>query len=513
VTGSILGAADITADVERSCDVCVIGSGAGGAVLAAGLVERGLSVVMLEEGGHFTNRDFDLDEGKTFPRLYQGRGAWATTDLSMTILQGRSVGGGTIVNWTTCYRTPERILEHWRKVHGIEGYSAATLAPHFEAVERRLNIAEWPAAVANENNKVLLDGCMKLGWEAHSTRRNVAGCGNTGYCGLGCPLNAKQAMGITYIDDAVSGGLELFSNTKVLRLELDGGKVARVVGRVLGPDDDRPLARSVVVKPKVAVLSAGAIGSPAVLLRSDLTSGGRVGKRTWMHPVVAMPAFYEREINGFYGAPQSAASHQFIDRGPDKLGWFLETPPLQPMLISIGNTMLGTQLRSFMERLPHLGTLLSIAVDGLLPSEEGATVSLRKDGRIRIDYAWSDLHDEAFREAYVVMARLSLAAGATEVLSGHIDPVRIRKEADIELLRQRSYRPLEVPTFTAHQMGGCQMGPDPATSVVDPTLRHHDVPNLFVVDGSILPTALGVNPSETIYGIAHMARDAVASAV
>ena len=202
--GRITQGPDITADVAEACDVCIIGSGAGGGILAAGLMERSLDVVMLEAGGYHTRRDFDLHEQTAFPMLYQGRGGRSTVDLAISILQGRSVGGGTTINWTTCFRTPERILAHWQAHHGIEGLDAASLAPHFEAVEARLNIHTWPEAAANANNRKLLDGCRKLGWEASPLRRNVKGCANSGFCGMGCPVDGKQSQHVTSIPDAVA---------------------------------------------------------------------------------------------------------------------------------------------------------------------------------------------------------------------------------------------------------------------------------------------------------------------
>jgi choline dehydrogenase-like flavoprotein len=232
-----------------------------------------------------------------------------------------------------------------------------------------------------------------------------------------------------------------------------------------------------------------------------------------MHPVVAVPAFYPHKINGFYGAPQSVASHHFVDQGPGKIGWFLETPPLQPLIVATGNNVFGAHLQRLMGRLPYLGSILGITVDGLLPHERGATVTLRRDGRPAIDYHWLPEHREAFEEATISGARIALAAGSTEVWSSHIEPAVVRSEADLDLLRRLPYGPLEHKIFSAHQMGGCAMGPDPATSVVDSRLNHHRVANLFVVDGSVLPTALGVNPSQTIYGIAHRAADFVGAAV
>lgn len=503
---------DLTADVEITCDVCVIGTGAGGAVLAAGLAERGQKVVMLEEGGYVTTEQFDLRETNMFPKLYQERGTRATADLAIAILQGRGVGGSTTINWTTCYRTPDRILAHWQKVHGLEGLDSAALSPHFDAVEQRLSITEWPLALVNPNNRVLVDGCTKLGWEVTPLKRNVKGCVNSGYCSVGCVVDGKQAMHVTYIPDALAAGADLFADTRAVRLETAGERVVAVHAEVLDTVTGRPTGVSVVVRPKVTAVCGGAINSPALLLRSGLPEGG-VGRRTFLHPVVAMGAEWDRAIEGWAGAPQSAASHQFIDRGPDKIGFFLECPPMQPMLASTAFIGFGKAKQDKLANLKNLSTLIALSVDGLLPGDEGGTVSLRPDGRVRVDYPITAPLVESFREAHDKMARILLAAGARRVNSLHLEPVEFAAEADLPRLAAAPYGALEHPIFTAHQMGGCCMGRDPATSVVDSDLRHHRVANLFVVDGSALPTALGVNPSETIYGLSHRACDVVAAAV
>jgi choline dehydrogenase-like flavoprotein len=511
--GQLLTGKDLGADVDVTCDVCIVGSGAGGAVLAAGLAQRGLKVVMLEEGGHHTKSEFDLQEGNAYPMLYQERGGRATADLAITVLQGRSVGGSTTVNWTTCFRTPDRILDHWRREFGVEGLDAATLAPHFEAVESRLGIHEWPLELMNANNRALWDGCGKLGWSRQLLRRNVAGCVNSGYCGMGCPVDGKQAMHVTYVPDAVNAGLILYADTRADRLEVEGDRVKVVHASVLDRATDRPSGIQVRVRPKVAVSSGGAINGPALLLRSGLDRNGRVGKRTFLHPVVATMGIYEQEVRAFYGAPQSAASHQFVDRGPGKLGFFLEVPPVHPMLAATATTVFGARMHEFMSQLAHVGSAIALSVDGLLPGDEGGTVSLREDGSPRLDYPIREALQESFRASHDALARVQLASGARRVYSLHVDPVELTGEADLQRLAAAPYGALQHKIFTAHQMGGCAMGADRDHSVVDATLRHHHVPNLFVVDGSVFPTSLGVNPSESIYGLAHRAVDHVAAAV
>jgi choline dehydrogenase-like flavoprotein len=511
-SGAIVHGKDVPADLDLECDVCIVGSGAGGAVLAAGLAEQGLRVIVLESGGHFTKADFNGQEGWAYPALYQDRGTRATADLGIAILQGHNVGGGTTVNWTTCFRTPQRILDHWGEHRGLRTWDAATLAPHFAAIEQRLHIEEWPETSANANNRVLLDGCRKLGWEVAPLRRNVRYCGNTGMCGLGCPLDAKQAMAITYLADAVQAGATVHADCPVRRLVRDGARITAVEAEIVERDTGRPRGPKVRVRAKVVSVSGGAINSPALLLRSGITEGP-VGRRTFLHPVVALPALYDHRIDGFFGAPQSIGSHHFIDRGPDEVGFFLEVPPLQPMLVASASPAFGPTQQELMSRLPHLGVLIAIHVDGLLPGDEGGAVTVKSDGRAAVDYPIRPALARAFRAAHEAMGAIAFAAGAKEVVSTHRDPLRLASADALAQLADRPYGALEHSIFSAHQMGGCAMGPDPATSVVDEQLRHHHVRNLFVVDGSVLPTALGVNPSETIYALAHRARDFVAAAL
>ena len=508
----ISSAASLSGDTKASCDVVIVGSGAGGAVLAAGLAEAGLSVIVVEEGGAFTKADFDLQEGTAYPRLYQDRGTRATADMAITVLQGRNVGGSTTVNWTTCYRTPDRILAHWRDRHGVP-IDSAGLAPHFDAVEQRLSIATWPETNANRNNQALLRGARTLGWQADATKRNVKGCANSGYCGVGCPVDGKQAMHVTYLRDLVAAGGKIVADCRADRVAMsaDGSRARGVECVALDRETGRATGATLTIEAKVVVAAGGAINTPALLLRSGLRDGP-VGKRTFLHPVVGMAGVYADKIDGFFGAPQSAASHQFIDRGPDKMGFFLEAAPVQPMLIAFASNQFGSVLQSTMAKLPNLSVLIGLAVDGLLPNDEGGTVEVQDNGRIIVDYPIGPALQECFAAIHQSLAKIHLAAGATEAFSMHREPVRVRGDADLATLAAAPYGGHEHGIFTAHQMGGAAMGSDPQRAVVTPELRHRRLPNLFVVDGSVLPTALGVNPSQTIYGLAHRARPVVANA-
>ena len=212
-------------------------------------------------------------------------------------------------------------------------------------------------------------------------------------------------------------------------------------------------------------------------------------------------AFFEKRVDPFYGAPQSVASHAFIER-PGKIGFFLEVPPLHPMLAAIALPGFGADHRDGMKHLAHTSAVIALLRDGFLVEEEGGTVSLRDGGRrLSIRYPLGPVHFEAMREAMRVTARIQLAAGAREVRTLHREPAVIRSEADLGLIDERPLGPNLVGIFTAHQMGGCAAGSDPRVAVVDGSLKHHHLANLWVFDGSVFPTSLGVNPQISILGI------------
>jgi choline dehydrogenase-like flavoprotein len=509
--GRILTGADVSRDPDERPDVCVVGSGAGGAVVAARLAQVGLHVVVLEEGPWHRPEDSTLREEDAYPRLYQEKGQRATADLAITILQGRALGGTTVVNWTTSFRTPDRVLAHWRRVHGVEGITPEALAPHFLAVEERLGIHEQPADEVNANNGALWEGAGRLGWARARTRRNVQGCQNLGYCHMGCPLGARTSMDQTYLPDAVAAGARVYANARAVRVEYRERRAVAVHAEVLDPRTDRPTGRRVTVRPRVLVLSGGAVNTPALLLRSRLDISGRVGKRTFLHPVAAMVGLYRDRVDGWSGAPQSVTSHHFADRGPGKVGFFLEAAPVHPALAARSFGGFGAAHQDLMAHLPNASALIALAVDGFLPEETGGEVSIRGDGRVRVDYDIRAPIWEALREGCKALARAHLAAGAQSVFSLHEDPVEIRDEAEVPRLDRAPWERLRVSVFSAHAMGGCAMGRDPERSVVDARLKMHGMDNIFVVDGSVFPTSLGVNPQLSIFGMAHWAAAHVAA--
>jgi choline dehydrogenase-like flavoprotein len=500
-------------DLELSADVCVIGSGAGGAVTAAVLAEAGLDVIVVEEGGYYTSDDFTMREKDVVPHLYQEGATRATADAAIAILQGRAVGGTTVVNWTTSFRTPEDVVAHWADKHAVKGFAYADLVPHYEAIEKRLAIAKVELEALNTNNRTLYDGCKAMGWEVDTIRRNVYACMQTGFCHLGCPVNAKRSMLVTMIPDAIDAGARLVFRARADKLEMNGAQVDRLLGVMLDSEGRAPTGRTLQVRAKRFVVSGGAINSPALLLRSGLDSGGLVGTRTFVHPAVGSLAFYDKEVTPYQGAPQSAASHQFAHRG-DEVGFFLEAVPWYPGLAATALPGFGGAHYAMMHEAQHMAIHVAIHIDGFHDDVPGGRVSLRPSGAPLIDYPLPPRLWSAFRFAQKRMTELELASGAKRVVTLHDKPAVVTSKAEVEpAIDALRWEAGSIPLFTAHLMGGCRMGDDPASSVVRSTdLRHHQIANLHVVDGSVFPTSLGVNPQESIYGLARLMATRIAAA-
>lgn len=497
---------DFDKDLSISCDVCIVGSGAGGAVMAEKLATAGKKVIVLEDGGYHTSDTFTLEERWAIPRLYQEAGARATVDQSFSILQGRAVGGTTVINWTTCFRTPKRVMDFWHEHHGVEGVTHEALIPHWEAIEQRIGVVKMRLDQVNRNNLVTWNGLEKLGWHKDFLSRNVRGCAHTGYCGMGCAIDAKQSMLVTMIPAAVKAGADVYANAWVERVERDGRKCTQVVAKLRDPATDQLKNVTLTVKAKTTVLSGGAINTPAILLRSQVDPSERTGKRTFLHPAIGGLGVHAEAKDPFVGSPQYVYSDQFVDRG-GKMAFLLEGAPIFPMMVGGFNNMLGMERGAFMELLPYLSNTGILLHDGfdLDNPEEGAAITLRKAGHPQIDYPWTPRLVEGLQAATRAGAQLQLAAGALQVLlpTGHY----ARSEAEVDRwIASSPWEPGRVPVFVAHVMGGCAMGIDPKKSVVDSrTLRHHDFDNLFVVDGSVYPTSLTVNPQVSIYGLSSWA--------
>ena len=495
----------LEADLHLEADVVIVGTGAGGGISAEMLAGAGLRVVMIEEGKFYRPEQVPLREPWSLSRLYREGGAMPTKDGALTVVQGRTVGGSTVVNWTSSFRTPPNTLEHWRTHHGIEGLGEADLAPWFELVEQRLNIHEWTDH--NRNNQLLAEGAAKLGWHHAPIRRNVRDCVGHGVCGLGCPITAKQGMDVTTIPEALAAGAVLATRVRAEKLVVEGTRVTAVECVAL---DDRGLApngRRVTVRAPWIIVAAGAIHSPALLMRSGVPDpSARLGKRTWLQLHNYSLSFVTRE-NRRVRRCAPVHLHEPVDlaRRRDRPRRLQHGGGRAPSPSSAWRSGRASAARwpTSRRRLPHLHVLVSQIRDGFHEDSQGGVVRLREDGAGVLDYPITDYILDGIRTSYAAMAECQFAAGAEAVHPACNDAGWSRSwaeaKAEIASLKLRSPN---VYVNSTHPLGGCAMGADPRTSVVRADGRHHHLDNLCVIDGSVFPSSLGVNPCETIYALA-----------
>ena len=501
----VVDASSLQQDRTFDADVVIVGTGAGGGVTAEILAQAGLKVLMVEEGALKSSRDFKMREADAYPQLYQESAARKTSDKAINILQGRTVGGTTVVNWTSSFRTPPDTLDWWQRHYGLRDYSVEALAPWFARMEQRLNIIDWPTP-PNANNDLLAQGADKLGIKHALIRRNVNGCWNLGYCGMGCPTNAKQSMLVTTIPAALERGAVLVTRARAERFTLAGGRATALECSALSADGLQPTGRRLTLKARHFVVSGGAINSPALLLRSGAPDAhGLLGQRTFLHPVVISMATYPQRVEAFAGAPQTVYSDHFLHTqaldGP--MGYKLEVAPLHPVLGASTMAAFGAPHSEGMARFAHVQGMLALLRDGFHAESAGGRVTLRADGAPQLEYPLTSYFWDGARRALLTMAEIQFAAGADGAAPVHelvTQPYRNWHEARAAIAALPMQK-LLTRVVSAHVMGGCTMSGDAASGVVAPDGQYRGIANLSVHDGSLFPTSIGANPQLSIYGV------------
>ncbi len=501
----ILGS-QLDRDLELEADVVIIGSGAGGGTSADILTAAGLKVIIVEAGPYAQKKDFHIDESWSYPYLYQDVASRKTSDKAITIYQGRNVGGGTTVNWTASFRAPEQTLQYWQDKFSVNALTPQDLEPHYLQVEKRLNITAWQQP-HNRNNQLLRDGMAKLGWHHDVIARNVKGCQSIGACGLGCPVDAKQSMLVTSIPAALQRGAQILSGVRAQRLHRQGDRIVWLDAVALKSNYSDVSPYRIRIKAKQFVVAGGAINSPVLLMQSSLPDPYHtLGKRIFLHPtLVSLSAMKSRVLAGS-GAPQSIYSDEFLWKGGvfGEMGYKLEVPPVYPLMAATAIYSWGAIHQEIMQDLPHAHALIALLRDGFNDDENGAELQLSSDGYPLISYQYSERLWRAARNACLSMAESQFAAGARYVMPAHADatPYTSWSQAK-QAINKLNMAPLSAQLFSAHQMGGCAMGEDEHQSVVNSEGKHHQLANLYIFDGSIFPSGLGVNPQLSIYTIAN----------
>ena len=509
------GGAD-DAPVELTADVVVVGSGAGGGVVAAELAKAGRAVLVVEAGPFVDESTMPRDELDAYGRLYLNYGLLSTWDGAITMLAGSGVGGGTLVNWMTCLDAPADVRAEWVREHGLEGVDGAGWAADVATIERELGVA--PSVSIPPKDELIRRGATELGWESDVIRRNATDCGDCGSCPFGCRRGAKQSGIRAHLATAVAHGARVLDRARVTTLiQGPGGSLQGVAGHLAPAALDAPFgapSRPFTVRASQVVLAAGALRSPAILQASGIEHPA-IGRYLRVHPVPVVGAIHHEPVDMWRGTMQAVRSMEFANAEPGRRPYVIESAPGHLGLLALVLPWEGAASHAdLMARARQFSPLIAITRDG----GEGR-VQLTRAGRVRIDYQLDDLGRATARHALVAMARLARAGGAREVVAVGMPLLRHRIDGGPDEARRfgaferalagMDFNPHRGTIASAHQMGTLRMGGEAATHPADPSgrLRRDSrgsiITGLYVADTSTFPTALGVNPMITVMTMAR----------
>ena len=501
-------------DTTLEADAVVVGSGAGGGVIAAKLAEQGLKVVVLEAGGYFNEADFNQVEVWAHQNLYWRGGPTPTGDMNITLQAGFCLGGGTTINWTNSLRTKDWVREQWANEHGLEDVATDAFDRHLDGVWERLQV-NGDCSELNRPQQAMRRGAEALGWNFATVTRNWDRSKHdpamAGYMGFGDQSGAKQSTLKTYLQDAVDRGAEVVTQCWADRVIVENGRAAGVEAvwsdRL---DPSEPPVRITVRAPQV-VVAAGALESPALLLRSGI-GGAATGDYLRLHPCTATIGDYGEDMQAWWGAPHAGLVNEH-NKVEDGYGFLLEGVQY--------TTALGASAVPFTSAREHKQSMAEFA-------NAATFIGLVRDhghGRVTIDengmaVPWYELTDELdvrnTHRAIEAQVRLHHAAGARRIYGLAQGQPTWRVGDDLEAFIARLKRiPLRAggfKLFAAHQMGTCRMGRDPQSSVADPRGQLHDVEGVWIGDASAFPTPSGTNPMITIMALASRTADHIAEA-
>lgn len=503
--GEIVQGRELELDRELviDADVVVVGSGAGGAVVAAELAEAGQRVVVLEEGQHLPVEQYKRMRPSEHLRRVWRDGAMTIAlgvgdSPTINVTMGKGIGGSSALTGGVCFRTPDRVLDVWVRKRGLSELSPAKLAPYFDEVERAIHVEEVPLAMRSRSTELFALGAARVGLDVQPMRRNTLGCNGCGRCNFGCPHGAKMSVDLTYLPRAVAAGARIYSDCLVDELVVVGERAVGVRGRVLTRHAPRRWLTGTrryprfEVRARRVVVAAGSYHTPLLLAQAGVgRASGQVGRNMTLHPGFRVFARFDEPVRGWRGALQSAYSESLEKDRITLTGLFVPPGVLAATVPGIGPAHVAAA-----KQVPHL------TVFGGMIHDEGGGVVRRGPGREPFaTYRMAPEDRAAIPKLIRAMAEAFFAAGAREVLP----PILGQPGVDADAFRRLDLEHIpasKLEVSSQHPLGTARMGSTREHSVVDQFGETWDVKDLYVADGSIVPTSLGVNPQESIMAMA-----------
>ncbi|KAG0031545.1 hypothetical protein BGZ81_001020 [Podila clonocystis] len=486
--------------LELTYDVVIVGSGAGGGVMAAELSKAGKRVLVIEKGHHYHQSELSLVQTEAFNNLYESRAALSSADGAITVLAGSTWGGGTTVNWCASLQLPYYVREEWAK-GGLPHFTSPAYQQSIDAIIARLGISDQYLE-HNTPNRLLLEGCHKLGYPTKNIPQNTAHQKHScGWCGFGCRYGEKQGTMMTFLQDAKDNGAHFMQDTFIERVLINKGKAIGVVGHQNG--------HKVVVKASKVVVSAGSIHSPALLKRSGLKNK-HIGQHLFLHPVVYGFGKFDERIDTYQGSIMTALTTVAENTDGNGYGSKIEVPSHHPGLnAAFWKWKSAADHKRGMLELNHIMPLIVLSRD-----RDGGSVELGPDGLPRMNYVLSKHDVLSLEDGLERSLNILVAAGANAVWTTQIDvdSFKVNKELGVSdpafkawlaKVKRASIKAGSMTVGSAHQMGTCRMGSSPKSGAIKPTGETWEVKDLYVSDASAFPTASGVNPMLTTYSMSH----------
>ena len=497
MTGFVESRRSVRGDLVADCDVAVVGSGAGGLVVAALLAEAGQSVGVLEEGPHIVPQDYGrMRPSEAIRHLWREAGATFAVGVGDTpminVMMGRCVGGSSVVTGAVSFRTPGHVLHTWREERGLRDFTEEALAPAFDAVERDMHTEEVPVSMRSQSTVLFGKGLEALGHGFKPLYRTTRGCNACSRCNFGCPHHAKMSVDLVYLPRALAHGARVYGDCLAQRIITRNGRAAGVKGRVLNGPDGAPLGHF-EVRARRVVVAAGAWHSPLLLQASGVGRWkGQVGRHLTLHPSFRVMGRFDSPVRGWQGALQSAWCDAYEKEGITLMSLFVPPGVLAATMAGVGRAHVDRAAQ-----IAHLGLF------GGLIHDEGGGVVRRGPGREPfVTYRMAPKDRANVPRVLKLMTRIWFEAGAKEVFLPVLGSEGLKSPADLDRLDLDHVAGARLESASQHPLGTCRMGTSADTAVVDAWGQAFDLPGLYVADGGIVPTSLGVNPQVTIMALA-----------
>lgn len=501
---------DLTKDQTITTQVCIIGSGCGGATLAKKLTEKGLDVIILEQGGYYPSSTFDNRELNMSGKVDADRNLATTANGDTLLMYGENVGGASVHYWADSYRTPEDRLALWKDKYGIEGHTKADLDPAWDEIEASLNIHEAEEEYYNRMNQLVRTASKELGWYAKPIPQARKGCVKSGHCMQGCFYNAKQSQLITHLPAALEKGARLYADARAEAFDWENGKIKSLAVSVMNRATNRPSGVKLTIKATYFVVAAGGYNSAAFMLRQQgfKEKLPALGKHFGMNPSAFSYGMYDEDIILWRNNPAVWGIEQFRlakyneHKQYVEGGYLLVANQVQPATLAATLPGYSDASHEWMRNLPKVGSTIGWIDDH---EDELGEVSVDGNGKRIINYPYGPITQSILRDLLKKQVILSFKTGAKKVLIGDFAGTTLNSVAEIDKLDKLKVTNSSLLLAAPHPFGGCRMGKDPKTSVTDSTHRVHGFDNLFIADPSVFPTAPSLDPSLSIMGFSYVA--------